>query len=193
MRALFTVALVVAVAGVALPAVADGGVHRSDASARAAADRIAEAARSLQAGNDALASGRVAARRTVTVTLPVEGFARAGLVSFTVGPGGPAPAGREETPSSSSLAVARRGGRRRGRTPGPTGRDRERGSARAATRIAWRVDGGTRHVRWVDGVRLRAASGGAFRVERGGRYRLVLRLVSRDGDRVVTVERRGFK
>lgn len=65
---------------------------------------------------------------------------------------------------------------------GPGGSD----GARNATRFVWRVAGGARHTRLADGVRLRPASG-RIDVESGGSLRLRLKLVARDGERVVTV------
>jgi hypothetical protein len=71
---------------------------------------------------------------------------------------------------------------------GPPGTDTARsvGSGPAATRITWRVAGGRRHTRQVDGLRLQPAADGRLRVD-PGRTRIVLRLLARNGTRLVTV------
>jgi len=162
LRVVFTVALAVAVLAVAAPAVERAGVHRSDAAVGATVERLEGAARELAASNPALPPGSDPARRTVTVSLPDGGFASASLRNFTVGP---PPNG---TGSGDLTAV------------GP-----------AATRFTWRVAGGTRHARTVDGIRIRPATAATVRVAGGGEVRFVLELVSLDGKRVVEVSRRG--
>ena len=159
MRVLFTVALAVAVAAVAFPAIDAVGVERAETQTGAAVDRLVTAARSLAAGNDALPAERGPARALVELHLPSGGVASAPLESLTVGP----PA--MDAPGSDSGEAA---------------------SAIAATRITWRVDGGGRHVRQVAGLRIRSVSADRFTTG-GGRQRLVLRLVRREGRRVVTV------
>ncbi|PSP48071.1 hypothetical protein BRC67_07555 [Halobacteriales archaeon QH_3_68_24] len=158
MRVLFTVALAVAVLAVASPAVDAVGVERADTRTGAAVDRLVEAGRALAAGNDALRPDHGPARRVLELDLPVGGVASAPLRSLTVGP-----------PESTG---------ERGVDARPTN---------AATRVAWRVQGGTERVRQVAGLRLRPVEGERFELGRGGRQRLVLRLVERDGRRVVTV------
>lgn len=153
MRVLFTVALVVAVLAVALPAVEYVGVDRSVTETRDAVERLEGVARSLAAGNDALDPSTGPARRVVAVDLPGGGFASARLDRLTIGP-----------PERSARSVA-------------------------ATRIAWRVEGGSRHVVQLDRIRLRGADGGEFDLGPGRGQRLVLRLVSRNGTRVVRVSR----
>lgn len=61
----------------------------------------------------------------------------------------------------------------------------------AVTQFAWRVEGGTRHTVSVADLRVRPASGAADRVAGGGTIEFVLRLVERDGRRVVVLDRRG--
>jgi hypothetical protein len=156
MRVLFTVALLVAVAGVVLPAVDAAGLDRAESQSRGAVERLVDAGRSLAAGNDALQRPEAAARRSVTVSLPNDGIGSAPLERLTVRP--------PETATGESDG------------PGP-----------AATRIAWRVAGGQRHVTQVDGLRIRASDDGRFQIREGGRHTLVLRLLERDGERVVTV------
>jgi hypothetical protein len=158
-RVLFTVALAVAVAAVAFPAVEAVGVERADTRTGAAAERLVTAARSLAAGNDALPPERGPARDVVELDLPSGGVASASLVSLSVGP----PA-----------------------TDGSADRVERSVSGTAATRITWRVAGGSRHVRQVAGLRIRPVSGERWTTG-GGRQRLVLRLVRRGGRRVVTV------
>lgn len=85
-RVAFTIALTVAVAAVALPAVDYAGVQRSDTAARDAVDRLVAEARALAAGNDALPTDAKPARRTVTLHLPAGGFASAAVETFEVGP-----------------------------------------------------------------------------------------------------------
>jgi hypothetical protein len=161
---LFTVALAVAVLAVALPAVDVVSVQRADTSAGAAVDRLVEAARTLAAGNDVLRPDRGPARRTIELELPEGGVATASLRSLTIGP----PASTEVTR--------------------PTEDDESVGTT---TRLTWRVAGGRRRVRQAAGVRLRPVEGDRFTLGGGGRQRLVLRLVERDGRRVVTVGRPG--
>jgi len=158
-RVPFTVALLVAVAAVALPAVDVASVDRAESGTRGAVDRLVDAARTLAAGNDALAGRGAAARRTLVVDLPAGGFATAELAFLSVGPA-----------NGSDTGVG---------TANPE-----------TTRVAWRVEGGRRHVTQVDDLRLRSPDGDRFRLNRGGRHRLVLALVQRDA-RVVTVSRIG--
>lgn len=162
MRVLFTVALLVAIAAIALPAVEVAGVDRAESQTQGAVDRLSEAARALAAGNDALASRADAARQSVDLDLPDGGFASARLATVRIGP----------VPASNVEA-------------GPTDAG---DSSPAATRIAWRVDGGQRHVTYIDGLRIRGAEGGEFRIRGGGSRRVVLRLLERNGDPVITVE-----
>ncbi len=159
MRVLFTVALTVAVAAVAFPAIDAVGVERSNTQTGGAVERLVTAARSLAAGNDALPPDQGPARRVVELDLPAGGAASAPLESLTVG----RPAKDENGDGES----------------GPT-------PAGATTRITWRVAGGNRHVRQVAGPRIRPDSGERFATG-PGRQRLVLRLVRREGHRVVTV------
>jgi hypothetical protein len=170
-RVLFTVGLTVAVLAVALPAVDAAGVEQADTRTGAAVDRLVEAGRALAAGNDALRPDRGPARRVLELDLPVGGVASAPLRSLTVGP--PESTGERGVDAAGA----------------ETARERETDARRsnAATRIAWRVEGGTERVRQVAGLRLRSAEGERFELGRGGRQRLVLRLVERDGRRVVTV------
>jgi len=158
---LFTVALAVAVLAVALPAIDVVGVERADARSGAAVERLVEAARTLAAGNDALPFDQGPARQVVELDLPDGGVATAPLRSLTVG----RPA---STPATSAAGV-------------------DDGAPGATTRITWRVAGGRQRVRQVAGVRLRPVTGDRFTLGRGGRQRLVLRLLRRDGQRVVTV------
>lgn len=164
MRVLFTVALTVAVAAVVFPAVDAASVDRADSQTGGAVDRLVGAGRTLASGNDAVPDRQAAARRAVSLSLPVEGVASVPLVSLTVGP----PRSDTSTPRRATD----------GGTP-------------EATRITWRVAGGQRHVRQVDGLRLRSTDGGRFRLDEGGRHRLVLALLERDGNRVVTVAPEG--
>jgi hypothetical protein len=157
-RVLFTVALTVAIAAVAVSAIDAVGVERADTQTGGAVERLVTTARSLAAGNDALPPELEPARDVVELRLPNGGVASAPLESLTVGP-----------PRTDS-----RGGAGRSAATG------------ASTRITWRVDGGSRHVRQVAGLRIRPDSGDEFTTA-GGRQRLVLRLVRRDGRRVVTV------
>ncbi|MEF8852082.1 MAG: hypothetical protein V5A44_08790 [Haloarculaceae archaeon] len=158
MRVLLTVALAVAVATVALPAIDAVGVERADTRTGAAVERLVTAARTLAAGNDALPPEQGPARQVVELDLPEGGVTSAPVASLTVGP----PA-RERNDDGD----------------GP-------GAAGATTRIAWRVAGGGPHVRQVAGLRIRSVTGEQF-VTGGGRHRLSLRLVRREGRRVVTV------
>lgn len=162
MRVLFTVALLVAIAAIALPAVETAGVDRAESQAQGAIDRLSEAAHALTDGNDALASRADAARQSVDLDLPDGGFASARLATVRIGP---VPASDVE-PS------------------GTDGGD----SSPAATRVVWRVEGGQRHVTYIDGLRIRGAEGGEFRISGGGSRRVVLRLLERNEDRVVTIE-----
>jgi hypothetical protein len=154
-RVAFTVALLVAVAGVAVPAVEYAGVQRSDTAVQDAVDRLVGEARGLAAGNDALPPGADPARRAVALDLPSDGFASARVERFTVGPPNRTGSGRSDT---------------------------------AATRFAWRVEGGTEHTVVADGVRIRPPSSERVRVAEG-RVRLVLELVA-VGDRTVVRVRR---
>ncbi|ELZ20630.1 hypothetical protein C475_20243 [Halosimplex carlsbadense 2-9-1] len=159
-RVAFTVVLLVAVAGVAVPAVEYAGVQRSDTAVRDAVERIVSEARALAAGNGALPPGAGPARRSVSLGLPTEGFASAGVERFGVGPplsvgdadGGLGSGGRNET---------------------------------AATRFTWRVVDGTEHTVVVDGVRIRPIPTERLRID--GQTRLVLTLVAVDGRTVVRV------
>ena len=168
LRVVFTVALAVAVLGVATPAVEYAGVERSDTQVRAVVETLTERARTLAAAEDALPPGERPARRTVEVTLPSGGFASAQLRSFSIGP--PPAATRDATGGATGV---------RDRRPGP-----------ATTQFAWRVAGGTRHTVRVDGIRIRASAPGGLTLAGGGDHLLVLRLVEREGDRVVLVSRR---
>lgn len=155
LRVVFTVALLAAVVAVTLPAVDRAGVQRSDTAVRSTIDSLVETARMLAAGSDAVSAGEPA-RRVVTLDLPTDGFASAGLRRFVI----------------SRAAV-----------------DGNR-TDRRATRFSWRVAGGARQVRLVDGLSLRPA-GGRLAVETGGRHRLRLELVRAGGQRVVRL--RTFK
>lgn len=166
MRVLFTVALTVVVLAVAMPAIEFVGVERSETTTRAAVDGLVDAARTMASANDALANEAAAARRTVAMDLPHGGFASAPLVSLEIGP-------PESTPARSESGRTRQGD----------------GEPVATTRITWRVAGGSRHVRQVDGLRLRPVAGEEFAVRRATDLRLVVTLVERDGLRVVTVAR----
>jgi len=156
-RVLFTVALAVAVLGVVTPEIQAVGVERADTKTGAAVERLVEAARSLAAGNDALAPARGPARRVVDLDLPSGGVASTPLRSLTVGP------------------------------PAAGGDHAEGEDTTAATQVTWRVAGGRRHVRQVAGLGVRPASGERFELARGGHQRLVLRLVTRRGRRIVTI------
>jgi len=161
LRVVFTVALAVAVLAMVAPAVEHAGVQRSDTAVGATVERLDGAARELAASNPALPPGSDPARRTLAVEFPDGGFASAPVRNFTVGP-----------PSD---------GRANG-DPTALGSD--------ATRFTWRVAGGTRHTRTVDGIRIRPESVATTRVAGGGTVHLVLELVSVDGERVVRVSRR---
>jgi len=137
LRVVFTVALAVAVLGVAGPAVDQAGVHHSDAAVDGAIERLVGAARDLAASNPALSPEADPARRTVTVTVPDGGFASAPVRNFSVGP-------PTENRSSSRSRI------------GPD-----------ATRFEWRVAGGAWHTRTVDGVRIRPAAAATTRVSGG--------------------------
>ena len=169
LRVVFTVALAVVVLGVATPAVEHAGVQRSDAQVRDAVDAVRAEARSLAAAEHALPAGQRPARRTLQISLPSGGFASAPVRSVSVG-----------APPSATAP-----------SPGIAGAGTERGSSPAATRFAWRVAGGTRHVVRVDGIRIRASAPAGLQLAGGGEFRLVLRLVERDGERVVLVAREG--
>ncbi|WP_459192671.1 DUF7311 family protein [Halosimplex sp. J119] len=166
-RVAFTVALLVAVAGVVVPAVEYAGVQRSDTAVRDAIDRLVGEARALDAGNDALPADTAPARRAVELVLPTEGFASAGVERFRIE--GPA----ERSGATGSGEASRR----------------DRPSA-AVTRFTWRVSGGTDHAVVVDGVRIRPHEDQPLRL-RGGQARAVLRLVDEDGTAVVRVRREG--
>lgn len=170
MRVLFTVALVVVIIGVTMPAVEYVGVDRSATETRDAVDELVEAARTLAAGNDALPNEAVAARRVVSLDVPEDGFASARLEFLSIGPpeSGAAPTGRHAIFADDS----------------PNG---------DGTRITWRVDGGQQHVVQVDDLRMRPTDGERFELHGGGSQRLVLRFLVRDGRRVVTVSRQRFK
>lgn len=165
MRALFAVALAVALLAVALPAVDTAGRDRAASQTRDAVATLVDAARTLAGDNDAVADADAAARTSLTLSLPGSGFASAPLASLTVGP--PADG---HTPTAGAVEVGEDGD--------PTA---------DATRVTWRVAGGQRHATAVGGLRMRASGGGRFRLERGGPQRVVLRLVAREGERVVTV------
>lgn len=160
LRVVFTVALAVAVLGVAMPAVEYAGVQRSDTRVRAVVDTLTERARTLAAAEEALPPGERPARRTVDVSLPSGGFASAPLRSFTV-----------RAP------------------PNPSHGDDVAATGSKTTQFAWRVAGGTRHTVRVDGVRIRTRPGD-LQLAGGGDVVLVLRLVEWDGDRVVRIHRR---
>lgn len=85
-RVAFTVALLVAVAGVVAPAAEYAGIERSDTAVRDAVDRLVEEARALDRGNDALPTDAGPARRSVVLSLPTEGFASARTERLTIGP-----------------------------------------------------------------------------------------------------------
>ncbi|WP_164471845.1 DUF7311 family protein [Halosimplex salinum] len=165
-RVAFTVALLVAVAGVAVPATEYVGVQRSDTAVRDAVDRLVGEARALDAGNDPLPSDADPARRSVRVRLPTDGFASAGVRAFAVGP-----------PEVSTSRAA---------DSDPD--DPSEGAD--ATRFDWRVAGGTEHTVVADGVRIRPRPGDSLRVS-GGRTRLVLELVATDDRTVVRVRDEG--
>ncbi|WP_436927857.1 DUF7311 family protein [Halosimplex amylolyticum] len=164
-RVAFTVALLVAVAGVVVPATEYAGVQRSDTAVRDATERLVSEARALAAGNDALPSDTAPARRAVTFALPTEGFASAGVEHFAVRP----PATGESAADSGGVAA-------------------NGGAAATATRFTWRVSGGTEHTIVADGVRIRPQDGRSLHLG-GGRTRLVLRLVAENGTTVVRVGR----
>jgi hypothetical protein len=83
-RVLLAVALAVALLAVAVPAIEQAGVQRSDGTARAAADELASEMRALLADSDAVAADVAGARRVVELDLPERGFASAGLATFRV-------------------------------------------------------------------------------------------------------------
>ncbi|QLH82603.1 DUF7311 family protein [Halosimplex pelagicum] len=157
-RVAFTVALLVAVAGIAVPAAEYAGVQRSDTAIRDAVDRLVSEARALAAGNGALPPDAGPARRAVTLDLPTEGFASAEVERFTV-----------TRPAQSE-----------GSETGLRERERE---GPAATRFTWRVAGGTEHAVVADGIRIRTTE----RLRVDGEMRLVLELVAVDGRAVVRV------
>ncbi|MFB6140297.1 MAG: hypothetical protein ABEJ26_07660 [Halosimplex sp.] len=136
-RVAFTVALLVAVAGVVVPATEYAGVRRADAAVRDAVDRLVSEARALAAGSDSLGPDAAPARRVLALDLPTDGFASAGVERFAVGPP-PNVTGTHPPPANPS-----------------------------ATRFAWRVAGGTEHVVVVDGVRIRPATGRPLRPSGG--------------------------
>jgi hypothetical protein len=166
-RVAFTVALLVAVAGVVVPATEYAGVQRSDTAVRDAMERLVAESRALADGNDALPRDAAPARRAVTLELPADGFASAGLRNLSVGPPSTKQSGFDGGPE------------RRGSVVGPD-----------ATQFRWRVAGGTEHTEVVDGIRVRPRVGWTLSLS-GGRTRLVLRLVAIDGTAVVRTEREG--
>lgn len=83
-RVVLTVALVVALLGVTLPAVDAAGLERSETQVQVAADGLLGEARALAAGSDAAPGDVAAARRTVALDLPTRGFASAPLRSFRI-------------------------------------------------------------------------------------------------------------
>lgn len=85
-RVAFTVALMVAVAGIVVPATEYAGVQRSDAETRDAVERLIGEARALVDGNDALAPDTAPARRAVTLHLPTDGVASAGVENLSIRP-----------------------------------------------------------------------------------------------------------
>jgi len=159
-RVAFTAALLVAVAGVAVPAVEYAGVQRSDTAVRDAVDRLVSEARALAAGNGALPPDAGPARRSVTFDFPTEGFASAAVERFAVGP-----------PPRSDDAAGELGSGGRNET--------------GATRFTWRVAGGSGHTVVADGVRIRPSPVERLRID--GQTRLVLTLVAVDGRTVVRV------
>lgn len=76
----------VAVGGVVIPATEYAGVQRSDTATRDAVERLIGEARTLVDGNDALAPDAAPARRAVTLDLPSDGFASAGVESLAIHP-----------------------------------------------------------------------------------------------------------
>ncbi|MFC7139410.1 hypothetical protein ACFQMA_06105 [Halosimplex aquaticum] len=166
-RVAFTVALLVAVAGVVVPATEYAGVQRGDTAVRDAVERLVSEARALAAGNDALPSDTVPARRAVVLALPTDGFASAGVEHFSLGP-----------PNADGATSAS------GETSDGSGTDRE------STLFTWRVAGGTEHTVVADGVRIRPRGGRPLRLS-GGQTRVILRLVDEDGQTVVRVRREG--
>lgn len=159
-RVAFTVLLLVAVAGVVVPAVEYAGVQRSDTAVRDAVDRLVSEAQSLAAGNDALPPDAGPARRSVALDLPTGGFASAAVERFRVAR--PVRSGSSATPSRSSERV----------DP-------------AATAFTWRVGGGTERTVVTDDVRIRTAP--AERLRADGETRLTLTLIDVDGRAVVRV------
>jgi len=166
-RVVLTVALVVAIVGIAVPAVEWAGVQRSDATVRGAVDELVGEARALAQDSDALPPSAAPARRTLALEFPREGFASAPLTRLTIGP-----------PAGSTVEGAAAGGRGQ-----PNG-----------TRIAWRVAGGATHVTQVPELTIRAATSvrdkGATAtptqvIGSGGRHSVRLELVRVDGRRVV--------
>ncbi|WP_415380823.1 hypothetical protein [Halosimplex sp. TS25] len=176
-RVAFTVALLVAVAGVVVPATEYAGVQRSDTAVRDAVERLVGEARALAAGNDALPSDAGPARRSVALGLPTEGFASAGVEHFSIGP----PRADAATPASSETESAD------GTERDATGED---ATGEDATRFTWRVSGGTEHTVVTDDVRIRPRDGRPLRLS-GGEARLELRLVDEDGTAVVRARREG--
>jgi len=166
-RVAFTVALLVAVAGVVVPATAYAGVQRSDTAVRDAVERLVSESRALADGNDALPSDAAPARRAVTLELPEDGFASAPVADLSVGPPPAERAGLESGRGTERSVV------------GPD-----------ATQFRWRVAGGTAHTEVVDGIRIRPRVGRTLSLP-GGRARLVLRLVAVNGTAVVRVGREG--
>jgi hypothetical protein len=161
-RAAFAVVLLVAVAGVAVPAVEYAGVQRGDTAVRDAVDRLVTEARALAAGNSALPPEVDPARRSVSIEFPTAGFASAGVERFRVG--------RPVRTSGSESEVEWRGR-----------------SETAATRFSWRVAGGTEHGVVARGIRIRTAE----RLRVDGETRFVLELVAVEDRTVVRVRREG--
>jgi len=85
-RVAFTVALMVAIAGIVIPATEYAGVQRSDTETRDAVEHLIGEARVLVDGNDALAPDTAPARHAVTLDLPTDGFASAALENFSIDP-----------------------------------------------------------------------------------------------------------
>jgi hypothetical protein len=161
-RVALTVVLLVAVAGVAVPAVEYAGVQRGDTAVRDAVDRLVSEARSLATGNSALPPDAGPARRSITLDFPTEGFASAGVERFRVGrpvePDGPKPEARADEHADP-----------------------------AATKFTWRVAGGTEHGVVAGGIRIRTAE----RLRVDGETRLVLELVAVEDRPVVRVRHEG--
>ncbi|MFB6087467.1 MAG: hypothetical protein ABEJ85_03010 [Haloarculaceae archaeon] len=170
-RAVLTVALAVAVLGVALPAVEQASTQRGDTATRRAVDDLVSAARALAADSDALPPNLSTARRSLTLDLPTNERLKRGLATLRI----ERPPSPRASDADANVSVG-------------TG-----SQFRTGTRLVWRVRGATTHVRQVGDVRLRPAGWGARRtpdavtLRTGGRRRLVLELVRVDGHRVVWV------